>query len=788
MAALRRVVLASIALSAATAAAAQTSPDSVPAAPRYAATVAALERFIIHEMTDKNLPALSISLVEDQRIVWARGFGVANPRDGTRATARTVYRVGSVSKLFTDIAVMQLVERGALALDTPVVRYVPDFTPRGTGGDAITLRYLMSHRAGLVREPPVGHYFDSTTPTLAATVRSLNGSRLVYPPRSRVKYSNAGIAVAGYVLERVGGEPFAPYVSRSVLRPLGLHDSAFEPDSAIAPRRAVATMWTLDGRTSVAPTFELGMAPAGSMYSTVLDLGQFMSVLFARGKRGESEWLRATTLEAMWTPQFAPAGTRSGFGLGFNVGVVDGHRVVRHDGAIYGFATELAALPDDKLGVAVTITKDGANAVASRIATAALRLMLASVAGTALPEPVRTSAPSRALAERIQGVYGARDRRVTLVARDSTIYLSRASGLARSRLRVLAGDTLLTDDELSFGTPVRLDGNALVVGADTLTRVTTSRPAAAPTRWRGVIGEYGWDYNTLYVLERDGRLHALIEWFFEYPLTEVARDSFAFPPSGLYDGERITFRRRADGYATAVSIGGIVFPRRPIEGEDGQTFRIQPQRPVAELRAEALAATPPVETGPSRQSDLVDLATLDPTIRFDIRYATTNNFMGTPMYSQARAFLQRPAAEALLRAHRALAAHGLGLLIHDAYRPWYVTKMFWDTTPDSARVFVADPSRGSRHNRGAAVDLTIYDRRTGRPLQMVSGYDEFSPRAYPDYPGGTSRQRYDRELLRRVMEAEGFRVFEAEWWHFDYQEWRLYPIGNQTFDRIRTSP
>jgi len=303
-----------------------------------------------------------------------------------------------------------------------------------------------------------------------------------------------------------------------------------------------------------------------------------------------------------------------------------------------------------------------------------------------------------------------------------------------------------------------------------------------------VIGEYGWDYNTLYVLERDGRLHALIEWFFEYPLTEVARDSFAFPPSGLYDGERITFRRRADGYATAVSIGGIVFPRRPIEGEDGQTFRIQPQRPVAELRAEALAATPPVETGPSRQSDLVDLATLDPTIRFDIRYATTNNFMGTPMYSQARAFLQRPAAEALLRAHRALAAHGLGLLIHDAYRPWYVTKMFWDTTPDSARVFVADPSRGSRHNRGAAVDLTIYDRRTGRPLQMVSGYDEFSPRAYPDYPGGTSRQRFDRELLRRVMEAEGFRVFEAEWWHFDYQDWRLYPIGNQTFDRIRTSP
>jgi serine beta-lactamase-like protein LACTB len=141
-----------------------------------------------------------------------------------------------------------------------------------------------------------------------------------------------------------------------------------------------------------------------------------------------------------------------------------------------------------------------------------------------------------------------------------------------------------------------------------------------------------------------------------------------------------------------------------------------------------------------------------------------------------------------VRAHRALARQGLGLLIHDAYRPWYVTKMFWDATPDSSHVFVADPSQGSRHNRGCAVDLTVYDLATGKSIEMVSGYDEFSGRAYPDYPGGTSRQRYNRELLRRAMEAEGFRVYDAEWWHFDYQDWRLYPIGNQTFEQIRSTP
>jgi D-alanyl-D-alanine dipeptidase len=122
--------------------------------------------------------------------------------------------------------------------------------------------------------------------------------------------------------------------------------------------------------------------------------------------------------------------------------------------------------------------------------------------------------------------------------------------------------------------------------------------------------------------------------------------------------------------------------------------------------------------------------------------------------------------------------------VHDGYRPWYVTRMFWDGTPSAQRVFVADPAQGSRHNRGSAVDLTLYDLRTGRAVEMPGGYDEFSPRSYPHYPGGTSRQRWHRDLLRRTMEAEGFTVYEAEWWHFDHRDWRQYPIGTITFEAI----
>src|SRR5262249_31782796 len=155
----------------------------------------------------------------------------------------------------------------------------------------------------------------------------------------------------------------------------------------------------------------------------------------------------------------------------------------------------------------------------------------------------------------------------------------------------------------------------------------------------------------------------------------------------------------------------------PLDGEDGSTFRIRPLRPVDELRREALAAEPPKETGDFRKPDLVDLTTLEADIKLDLRYATANNFLSTPLYRSAKAYLQRPAAEALARAPRKLAEQGYGLLIHDAYRPWHVTKMFWEATPEKQRVFVADPSQGSRHNRGCAVDLTLYDRKNGRPVQ-----------------------------------------------------------------------
>lgn len=193
---------------------------------------------------------------------------------------------------------------------------------------------------------------------------------------------------------------------------------------------------------------------------------------------------------------------------------------------------------------------------------------------------------------------------------------------------------------------------------------------------------------------------------------------------------------------------------------------------------------PPREEGNFRSPHLVEILKLDPTFKLDIRYATQNNFLGQSLYEEARAFLQAPAAAALVRVHGKLKEKGYGLIIFDGYRPWYVTKLFWDKFPHF-RDYLADPAKGSRHNRGCAVDLTLFDLKTGREVVMPSTFDDFTERAHPEYRGGTAEVRAARDLLRSVMESEGFTVYENEWWHFDYQDWREYPIVNLKFSEIR---
>jgi CubicO group peptidase (beta-lactamase class C family)/D-alanyl-D-alanine dipeptidase len=764
------------------------SAQNVAPTQEYAGIASGLSRRIQNEIADKKLPALSIALVDDQTIVWAQGFGTEDRDKKTAASAHTLYRVGSVSKLFTDIAVMQLVEQGKLDLDSPVSRYIPEFAPKNTFGSPITLRELMSHRAGLVREPPVGHYFDASSPTLEQTIASLNQTSLVFAPGTHTKYSNAGVATVGYVLQQLVKTAYPEYLKSAVLVPLGMHESAFSPEPALMKHLAASEMWSFDGLRFSSPDFQLGEGPAGAMYSTVTDLGKFTSALFAGGGV-----IKDSTLHQMWTPQFSTSENTSTFGLGFHLSQLEGEQEVGHGGAIYGFATQVVMLPGSKLAAIVIASADGANAVVNKIADDALRMMLAQRKHTSASLSPETSPVPTALSRKLAGEYQAGDDRVIVEDQSGVPYLRYVNGGPLIRLKSTSNDTLIEDSRVAFSAdPIHLQSvasgevSSLTIGNKEYRRIKPTMPDPAPAQWASLIGEYGWDFDKLYVFENEGKLNILVEWFDFEPLESIQEDEFRLPEHGLYVGENLKFLRGTDGQATGLQLGGITFPRLPTAAH-GTVFQIKPLKPVDELRKIALASHPPVETGDFRKPDLVELTSLDPSIKLDIRYASTNNFLGSPLYLQARAFMQRPAAEAVARASQRLHAMGYGLLIHDSYRPWYVTKMFWDGTPDDKKIFVADPSQGSRHNRGCAVDLTLYDLKTGQPIQMTGGYDEMSQRSYPFYVGGTSLERWHRDLLRRVMEAEGFAVYEYEWWHFDYQDWKKYPILNLTFEQLDKS-
>ncbi len=342
----------------------------------------------------------------------------------------------------------------------------------------------------------------------------------------------------------------------------------------------------------------------------------------------------------------------------------------------------------------------------------------------------------------------------------------------------------------------------IIKGQSSASLTPGPKPADIPQAWKPWIGEYWFGLSvpnsnskaigTVYELgEKDG-----VIWILQQ---EGKKEEPTYKPIEKFAVKAATSNRSCSRQRLLVAananrgsdhrilvMGDVGTTKITPDFNAPQQVLIKPVRPVAELRAEALAASPPHEDGTFRKPELVELTSLDPAIHLDIRYATTNDFLGTPVYTQARAFMQRPAAEALVRALNKLKPLGYGLLIHDAYRPWYVTKIFWDATPPEGKIFVADPSQGSRHNRGCAVDLTLYDLATGKPIEMPGTYDEMSPRSFPDYPGGTSLQRWHRDLLRRAMESEGFTVYEHEWWHFDYKDWHEYPILNIKFEDLHS--
>jgi zinc D-Ala-D-Ala dipeptidase len=329
--------------------------------------------------------------------------------------------------------------------------------------------------------------------------------------------------------------------------------------------------------------------------------------------------------------------------------------------------------------------------------------------------------------------------------------------------------------------PAKIDANKVPDWREGIS--PPSKPADAKKELKELVGIYRNGTNReIILLEWVQSLHVHVGGMFFGTLERQQDDKWKLRMGRNLEMD-VAVERDAGGKVVALNLSNDDFGRyvRADAASDPKSFyHVIPVKPLEKLKAEALAAKPPAETGPFRKTELRELTSLDPGFHLDIRYASTDNFLNTPVYEHggAYAYLQKPAAGALLRVLWKLRPLGYGLLIHDAYRPWYVTKIFWDATPVEDHTFVADPQKGSKHNRGCAVDLAMYDLVTGAAVEMPGIYDEMSERSFPEFPGGTWLQRWNRDLLKKAMESEGFTVDEHEWWHFDYKDWKKYPILN----------
>lgn len=312
-----------------------------------------------------------------------------------------------------------------------------------------------------------------------------------------------------------------------------------------------------------------------------------------------------------------------------------------------------------------------------------------------------------------------------------------------------------------------------------------------------LLGYYQTEGGNIIIRERDGRLELLYgvtekDYAFDqsnvYPLEKVRYNNYSLiigNPRQRRLALDVKFERDKQGKGVTSIIDGKRYTRVFFLGENNNDFTVKAVKDLATLKAEALAAQMPVQDNSLMTAQLVNILTLDSTIKVDMKYAKDNNFLNMKMYDEEKAFVDLEMGKALVRVHKKLADFGYGLLIWDAYRPWYVTKMFYDALPMEEKTLLESPEKGSSHNRGLSVDVSLYDLKTGQPVKMISGFDELSFRTFSKYQGGIELARFERDLLRLIMEKEGFHGVDHEWWHFDYKDFKQYRLLNTSFSEIK---
>lgn len=334
-----------------------------------------LRWFIRRGLNKTGTPGLSIALVDDRQIIWAEGFGYADRGHRTAATAETVYQIGSITKLLTALAIMQLVQQKRLDLDRPLTDYLPEFAMRSRWPLAapITLRALLCHHAGLPTYLLKGFFSEQT---LTELLHELHEEHLAYEPHSLFNYSNLGYNLLGLVIERITGLPYPAAMAQQLLAPLNLPHTGFAPQGEVGAQ--LARGYVHDQAVQPTPVRDV---PAGGLYSNVLDLARFMRCVLAGGNLDGKQILNGTELNQMFETQYPdrPLDFGQRFGLGWMLSglpIEGGGQQAWHNGGTKAFLSQLIVLPEKKLGVVVLANADAAGNLVYETAETALRLAL----------------------------------------------------------------------------------------------------------------------------------------------------------------------------------------------------------------------------------------------------------------------------------------------------------------------------------------------------------------------------------------------------------------------------
>jgi serine beta-lactamase-like protein LACTB len=513
-------------------------------------------------------PGFSVAWVVDGKVVHAAGYGHADWQQGTPATADTLYRAGSISKLFNAVAAVQLVEQNKLDLDAPIQAGLPGFSIVVPFADTglITLRQLLCHRSGMIREAPVGGYLDPTQPTIEATLASVAGAALVNPPNAKTRYSNVGPTIAGQAVATQSGMSFAEYQQKLVLDPLGMESSTWTMNDKLRPRLAKGRMRIARGDGEyyydVAPEFELGTIPAGNLYTSANDLARM--AIFMLGGDASAELnpplMHPASLEMMCTPQLIDEDT--GFGLGFFVGQYRGRKTVQHSGAVYGFTSILIAIPEERIGVLVLSNADIAMAPVRRLADLSLDLLLEKLRGEAIPKAETTVEVPVADFQKVAGDYESASYWAHFEVEGNSL-VGQLSGQplrleATAPLRFLADGRIMSRSSFEFEQDATGQVNAFDAAGQRFTRVT--KPDTAPAAWQSLLGKYGPEFIPLVVSIKHGHLYGTVENEYDYRLTPLNRVTFKLP-AGMYADEQVVFQLDAAGKSTGAIMANQYLPR-----------------------------------------------------------------------------------------------------------------------------------------------------------------------------------------------------------------------------------